>query len=575
MKIKRLLLSFILLLSICVPDFHVQAASNDLHKIEMYITVNQDGSANIKESWNITVEEGTEVYKQVNNMEGSSIHSLTVTEGETTFEALSDWDVDASREEKKYKSGIIQNGDNYELCFGVGDYGEHTYTMQYTIDNFIFQYSDMYGMNSRLVNEDMNVKPDEVYVRVDSPLFTADTKVYAFGFEGDIHVLQENDSYYIEAKSEGRVNYVNILSGFEGAEFTGGNTTYNSRTFADMVDEATEDSDYYENNNNNNTFSWFWIVLLLIAAAFLLVIIAIVASTATKSSTGGKVPKMGEVDYFRDIPCNKNLFLFYFMAKRARLADQKTLQSGILAGILLRWIKDGYVTFVKEQKRVLFSKKDTFQIHFNREPMTDNYLERKLYDYFRQASGTNLILEDREFEKWCKRNYSKMEHWFEDIDSEMQRELKQLGYVQYVPVTKKMLFVFNYKTTETRYTPAYEEEMAHVIGFKKFLMEFGSLNEKQVPEVVLWEEYLIFASILGIADKVEKQIGRLYPEFNEYSDIDIFYTTLATRAFVGRGIHSMHNASQAAAARSDGGGGFSSLSGGGGSFSGGGGGGVR
>ena len=45
------------------------------------------------------------------------------------------------------------------------------------------------------------------------------------------------------------------------------------------------------------------------------------------------------------------------------------------------------------------------------------------------------------------------------------------------------------------------------------------MPEREYFEVEIWEEYLIFAQLLGIADKVEKQFKKLYPDFNEIAKI--------------------------------------------------------
>lgn len=54
------------------------------------------------------------------------------------------------------------------------------------------------------------------------------------------------------------------------------------------------------------------------------------------------------------------------------------------------------------------------------------------------------------------------------------------------------------------------------------------IQQRQAIEVHLWEEYLIFAQLFGIAEKVEEQFSKIYPEFKEQSRIDIEYTTIYT-----------------------------------------------
>lgn len=44
-------------------------------------------------------------------------------------------------------------------------------------------------------------------------------------------------------------------------------------------------------------------------------------------------------------------------------------------------------------------------------------------------------------------------------------------------------------------------------AFKNFLNDFGSFELKELPEIVLWERYLVYATIFGLADKVQKSMN--------------------------------------------------------------------
>jgi len=610
MKFKKLVLILCLFIASLFSFVPVYASANDLSNITMDVYLNEDGSARIVETWEIYVTEGTEIYKEMKNMSGSEIYDFSVSEGETSFTALSSWDINASRQEKKYKSGIIQNGNSYELCFGVGDYGQHTFTFQYTISNFVDQYSDIYGMNYRLINE-MNTMPDWFVITIHSSLFTNETKVYAFGFEGTIYLKENNGEYYIEATNVlaegeyGGIQYANVLSGFYGASFTSANPKHSSRSFQDMVDEAMEGSDYqkptndqdyyngdesyYDNETSNffavsfgSEFRYFSMAIIYFIAMGLMFFL-LIKNRGQKNSSGLKFTdnqneliKKAEVNYFRDIPCHKNLYVFYYICLKVNLINEQEAKSGMLSAILLSWIRSGIITFEKRTKQGLFSKKDIYAIDFSKNVEFEVENEQELYNYFRLAAGNDGILENKEFEKWCKKNYTKIDAWFLMLEVYCESLVKELGYMETHIVESKVLF-FPQKRKINLYTPEFREEIYHVIGFQKFLKEFSSLNEKQVLEVMLWEDYLIFASILGLAEKIEKEIGQLYPEFVEHSNLDIYYVTMATRMFAYNGITSAARASKAASNDSSfhGGGGSSSFGGGGGSFSGGGGGGVR
>mgnify|MGYP002448560150 CR=1 FL=1 len=55
------------------------------------------------------------------------------------------------------------------------------------------------------------------------------------------------------------------------------------------------------------------------------------------------------------------------------------------------------------------------------------------------------------------------------------------------------------------------------------LKPFSYLNEKEVPELVLWEKYLVYATAFGIADKVAKEFKEELIKAG-YSDDKIYLT---------------------------------------------------
>ena len=110
------------------------------------------------------------------------------------------------------------------------------------------------------------------------------------------------------------------------------------------------------------------------------------------------------------------------------------------------------------------------------------------------------------------------------------------------------------------------EDSSRLYGLKLYLDEFSRMNTKEVMEVKLWDEYLMFAYLFGIADKVAKQFKNLYPEvIEQMENANIDYNTLI---FVNNISNSSVRAASGARAAEN----YSSGGGGGGSFGGGGGG---
>ena len=120
------------------------------------------------------------------------------------------------------------------------------------------------------------------------------------------------------------------------------------------------------------------------------------------------------------------------------------------------------------------------------------------------------------------------------------------------------------------------QEAVNIAGLKKYLEEYTLIHEREPIEVKLFEDYLIFAQIVGIADKVAKDFKDLYPEMIETSSFSSYDDIIFIRTVTNKGISAAQTAKSRAESYSSGGGGFSSGGGGGGSFGGGsGGGGFR
>lgn len=54
-------------------------------------------------------------------------------------------------------------------------------------------------------------------------------------------------------------------------------------------------------------------------------------------------------------------------------------------------------------------------------------------------------------------------------------------------------------------------------NFEKFLLDFSALSEYPPDSIIIWEDYLVYATALGIADKVEKHLKKLVPKEIERS----------------------------------------------------------
>ena len=281
--------------------------------------------------------------------------------------------------------------------------------------------------------------------------------------------------------------------------------------------------------------------------------------------------KLKDVLPFRDIPFGENYFYANYLAQEYDLIKTNT---NILGALFLKWIKNNYLTITTEEKGIFKTKTTKFIINEDCTGLITDPNELELWNIINKVAVDN-ILEDNEFKKYCKIHYESLLDLFDKIDDSIDENLKNnTAYITIVE-TKKLF------GTSKQYsaTPKLNEDARKLAGLKVFFKNFTSLNEKQPIEVKQWREYLIYAQILGMADKVAKDFNKFYPDVisdDFYNDIVLINTFSYNSVHAATEARSFAEAAARASSYSSGGGGFSSGGGGGGSFGGGGsGGGFR
>jgi uncharacterized membrane protein YgcG len=131
-----------------------------------------------------------------------------------------------------------------------------------------------------------------------------------------------------------------------------------------------------------------------------------------------------------------------------------------------------------------------------------------------------------------------------------------------------------------RLDPDLRTRIAGWKAFRRFLREFSTLPDAPALAVVVWEQYLVLATALDVARKVEKQVKALLPPAEVPSPLPGIPSGPDSLRLIGgfNGVHvsaaAFHTASSSGSSPfSNGIGSFSSAGGGGGGFSDGGGGG--
>lgn len=564
----RKVLKFLLLISICFLAIGLGncVKANSIDSISMDIYIDKNGNAKVTEVWNCNVSDGTEVYHPYYNLGGSTIYDLTVSEGIKTYTTLSSWNTSGTLSSKAYKCGINTISNGVELCWGISKYGNHTYTVKYNITNFVSSLSDSQMIYWTLIPYDFSTSIGSVYIKIHTTFDIPDTTdVWGYGNYGGTAYVYDG---YIEMQSDGVLQedeYMTILVKFPLGTFNTINTLDND--FQYYYNMAQEGSTAYVSSSTSYFFDFILPILVgvVIGIICIVAVIAIYCETPRYNFKLSKDEKKS-IPYFRDIPCKGDLLRAYYIASKYKLFKNKT---DILGAFILKWLKDDLVR-IEPKETGLILKKDNSVIVFNKtgDNLFTNQYEQQMFNIMYKASKDG-ILENKEFERWCQNNYSTILNLFDKIINKEQQKCINDGLIS-VETVKSFKF---FTRKEYNATSELKEQVIQLMGLKQYLNDYTLIKDREAIEVHLFEEYLIYAQMLGIAKKVAKQFKDLYPEVIEQSCYNSYDNIIFINLCASHGIAEANSAKARAENYSSGGGGFSSGGGGGGSFGGGGGGG--
>ena len=520
-------------------------AGPQLYDLNIRVVLSSNGDARITETRQMRIDsEGTECYIVIGNLNGSRLSDFGVSdETGRTFEYVGSWDIDRSRGWKEGKCGIVNKRDGYELCWGLGESGQRTYVTSYTVTDLVRGYADADGFNYMFVAQGINPYPDHVRLTIvaeDSLRFSLEnTGIWGFRYRGDINFV--GDSIVAESSEPfSSQSAMIVMCRFNKGLFSPAMVSDGS--FDEVKDRAFEGSDYPVEDDD------FWPVVVLAIMVILGGLFFLGLYLFYIWWQRRKVFK--NLLWYRDIPYKGNLQRAndVMNAYKYGTADYNNL----LSACILKLIDMGAVTI--EQR---LNKKGKTEQNFVIKPLPNEDRQPKLlkmvYHIFKQAAGSDTILEPRELKSWMKSSYNQS-------------------------YTDSFIQTLHTKTSIYQYKNELDE-VRQVFGLKKFLKEFSLLDERHVNEVSLWKDYMIYATLFGIADQVIKDMKKINPE---YFNMDQVAAQMADDMTLPMIYSTMHSSTTRAAmskaereARASGGGGSSSWGGGGG-FSGGGfGGGVR
>ncbi|MBQ9940363.1 MAG: DUF2207 domain-containing protein [Clostridia bacterium] len=551
-QINKLLTAILLVLTVFCTWV---SAKNNVSEIDIDVTVRDDGSAYIVQNWQGTFNEGTENYIPINTGD-ISISEFKVSDRNGPYTLLENWDIDAGFDMKAFKCGIVETSGGVELCFGISVYGQNRYAIEYVVEDFIKSYTDFDGTNFMFVNPGMSTFPTDAHINIvlqnGTQLTENNAGIWAFGYDGYVEFKNGSVNAYTSSALRGENSMIVMLRLDKGLVFP---KTHVDRSFDTVKDKAFEGGDYGEDYYEEEPTLFETIIGFVVFFGFCAGIILFITSFIKRKRAIKKFKK--ECGYFRDVPNGGKIDISHYLAQTFDVSGNESL---IIGALILSMINRGCIQPEKEETTGFFGKvKESVNLKLVKEPDTPS--ELTLYNLLCESAGEDGILQKKELEKYSYKNPVKINDFIKSIKTAGEMAFISLG--GFADGTGNRIKDLSDKG---------KQELSEVIGLKKYLDEFTLIAEREISETIIWKEYMVYATLFGIADKVIKQFKEVYPE--KIPEIETYDRNVVIAYSY---YHSMHRSAQRAiqAKRTSGGGGRASFGGGGGFSGGGRGGGSR
>lgn len=592
---KQFITTFFCFIFILIFSTLSKANSDDkIHSIDITVQILENGDAKITEEWHVSNGSGgTEWYKPIDNLNHMGLEDFKVSfDGWEGVNEYDDWIVQNNFNDKMNRFGInYTSEDSFELCWGKTKRNTNmTYKIEYTYTNFVQQFTDGNGFNVKFVNDNMDPAPKRVNLTIKpykGEFSENNSNIWAFGTSnGSINF--EDGEIIFRGKRFRKHNYLTVL--VKSNNTTLPSTCTGQGTFEDLKNKALEGSDYTIKGSLKEKIMialgrydgvplmfpfimTLFFIMILSAQGFrkwfkiLAVLIYFIAPLALEINM-----------IFIDFPFMVTIFIGLASIKtKLRLPKELEKYDGYNRESILKYYFSDMYTLSKNINKIYITRdsiisaiimdlinkdilevddslKHNVRLRVKNNIHTDDDVENNLIDAIYKDHGNKFANTDKIgktlFESAKFRN-SLFAH--DMLDLKVKEEIEG----------------FSIFTDKAVLNEDYIPMVKDILGMQNFLKDFTLLEEREIRDIILWQDYLVMATLLNMPDKVIDALERACPQPYVPGTRSYHY-----HPNIGRSISGVSK-SYSSRVRSSGGGGRSSSGGGGGSSGGGSGGGSR
>lgn len=429
----------------------------------------------------------------------------------------------------------------------------------YTLKDLVVVHNDIAELAHDFIGTDYQEDISNLIIRINLPSSSKELRIFSHGpLDGKNRIIDDK-SVEITYETLDKGNAVDGRVVFDKSIVPNATKKSNVDGLGKILEVEKERANYANKlreaaRKREKMLQTLAIIMEILLGIWLIGLIVIVYKFYNKNDKEYRSEFNGK--YFRDFPEEYTPSTVSYLMNKS--INNLSFNAGILDLIRKKAITIEEVTI---DKKGLFKNKQqkdyklSRNMNFNLDTLSTS--EKKLFNLLigTVGNGDYVILGDmKEFSKDydnAKRLISGYDSWRYACESEAETEefyentkKEKTNCILYslifIPITFLALLCGSnmgrvllmdlfgilaiiYFSSATKRTKKGNEQYHKWKGLKNFLADFGRLDEKDLPEIKLWERYLVYATMFGLAAKVQNAMKMNLERMNYSDNIDFTY----------------------------------------------------
>lgn len=449
-----------------------------------------------------------------------------------------------------------------EWYYSISDRQTKTFMIQYKVPQTATLYNDCVDYFHKYVSSDnvYKIKNLSIIVHLPEGANSDNTNIWAHGPVGGYIDFEDDKTVKLEMKNvpPGRYIEARFLMPIDVMAPT------DQKVQVDRFNELYEmETKALEKREAEGRFNAI-ISLVYITFSGIIIFLPIMSIIKYRIKIKKLKPELSP-DYYRDIPTDIYPAELDYLMNHYTRKENTSLQ---ISSTLLDLIHKGMINAEIVENKGVFTKKEDTAFTFVTQKNTAKHEHALLEFLFNKVGEGKTYITLNDVKKYCKdrKTANTAYKFYLDFKSKVESQVIKRQYFEgkrnaHPKSFKRYLIIYILlmiipmilmsKVDILANTPIYYISISSFIGFmiiaigsrvkrlltqlgenqfalwkafKNFLSDFTTFEQKELPELFMWEKYLVYATVLNVSQKLLKQLFARYPEIIEANqDTRLFY----------------------------------------------------